>query len=52
MIDNIEFVAIGDAEGAEIVGGDFRTFFLTYLWNNAGELIQGIKDGYAAGSPQ
>jgi hypothetical protein len=50
MLDTNEFVAIGDAEGAEIVGGWGVVFFLLkYLVDNAGEIVAGVKEGYAAG---
>jgi hypothetical protein len=54
MIDGIELIAIGDAEGAEIIGGgpDLLTIVIVYALNNAGAFLQGVKDGYAAGSPR
>jgi hypothetical protein len=53
MTDRMDFVAISDAEGATIVGGvDWLSLIVSYLVNNAGEVVAGIKDGYAAGSPK
>jgi hypothetical protein len=50
MLENDDFVAISDEQGAEIVGGRGAIpFVLWYLWNNAGHLVAGVREGYAAG---
>lgn len=53
MIDTTDFVALTDAESAAIAGGGgFLLVLLAHLVNNLDSLFDGVRDGYAAGSPK